>query len=83
MDQWQKWVRSIAGHTAFASNIAALMLFFAVALPALGDQSVIPQHGMLWEVESANGAKSYLLGSVHSEDPRVKRRLETLAPIFY
>ena len=27
--------------------------------------------GILWRVESANGKSSYLLGTIHSEDPRV------------
>lgn len=49
----------------------ALCLLFAVWALQQATAASAPQVGILWEVSIAGGQRSYLMGTVHSDDPRV------------
>lgn len=60
------------------SALAGLLMALAVAVPALADlegsaASVgsVAEHDVFWSIEGPDGTAGYLLGTVHSEDPRV------------
>lgn len=58
----------------FATRIGWLLLFFVT--PALAQQ------GILWKIDGKGAAASYLLGTVHSEDPQVLQVADTVKPQF-
>ena len=82
MDQRHRQDRYNSAQTEVRLGFVSLLFLLLVSFTARGEVATIPQRGMLWEVVAANGATSYLLGSVHSEDARIKQRLDKLAPVF-
>lgn len=51
-------------------------ILFIHAAPALAQQ------GLLWKIEGQGAAASYLLGTIHSEDPRVLQVAQAVTPQF-
>lgn len=43
---------------------------------------VLAQQGILWKIDGKSSAASYLLGTVHSEDPRVLQVVDVVKPQF-
>ncbi len=46
-------------------------VFFLFGFLSFSQLSVAADQGLLWQVESAEGKVSYLLGTIHADDPRV------------
>lgn len=61
--------RKIATHVCW-------LILLAFATPALAQQ------GILWKIDGKAAAPSYLLGTVHSEDPKVLEVADTIKPQF-
>ena len=59
---------SIKKQTVFA--LAYILLLFVCTTPVRAEQFA---RGVLWEVSGAGSAANYLLGTIHSDDPRVTR----------
>lgn len=55
------------------------MLLAILALPAWGSEF---SHGVLWEISKPGIYPSYLLGTIHSDDPRVTRLPPAVARAF-
>lgn len=60
----------------FRAALYLLVLFFAQALAAAGD------NGLLWKIEGKSYTPSYLLGTVHSDDPRITKIPPQVDKIF-
>ncbi len=56
-------------HLSSASLLAVLCLVFL--LPVTSTANPAEQHDVFWALQGPSGSTSYLLGTVHSEDPRV------------
>lgn len=50
---------------------ACLQVIFLFGFLSFSQLSVATDQGLLWQVESAEGKVSYLLGTIHADDPRV------------
>jgi uncharacterized protein YbaP (TraB family) len=50
---------------------AYIHVFFLFGFLSFSQLSVAADQGLLWQVESAEGKVSYLLGTIHADDPRV------------
>lgn len=50
---------------------AYLQVIFLFVFLSFSQLSVATDQGLLWQVESAEGKVSYLLGTIHADDPRV------------
>jgi len=50
---------------------AYLQVIFLFGFLSFSQLSVATDQGLLWQVESAEGKVSYLLGTIHADDPRV------------
>lgn len=68
----------------FASLVLAGLLLPAWAQPSdpPADGATAPHRGLLWKIEGAAVAPSYLFGTVHSDDPRVTRLPRVVAETF-
>lgn len=66
-------------HLLRSISLQALALLACLLVPAVPAQAeLLHGKGLLWQVEAPNGAKSHVLGTFHSTDPRV---LELPAPV--
>jgi len=50
---------------------SCLQVIFLFGFLSFSHLSVATDQGLLWQVESAEGKVSYLLGTIHADDPRV------------
>src|SRR3546814_14767289 len=53
--------------------LAAAVLVLAVALPTARAEEMPYGQGLLWRVQKDGGPASYVLGTIHSTDPRLRR----------
>ncbi len=71
-------------HTLLAALILAGLLLPAWAQPSPppADREAVSRRGLLWKIEGAAAAPSYLFGTVHSDDPRVTHVPSAVAEVF-
>lgn len=63
-------------------HTAGWLLLLLITLPWVSSAGEGFARGLLWEVRVDGRAPSYLLGTIHSEDPRVTRLPEAVAQAF-
>ena len=61
---------------------ACLQVIFLFGFLSFSQLSVATDQGLLWQVESAEGKVSYLLGTIHADDPRVTEFPPSLLEAF-
>ena len=61
---------------------AYLQVIFLFGFLSFSQLSVATDQGLLWQVESAEGKVSYLLGTIHADDPRVTEFPASLLEAF-
>ena len=61
---------------------AYLQVIFLFGFLSFSQLSVATDQGLLWQVESAEGKVSYLLGTIHADDPRVTEFPPSLLEAF-
>src|SRR3546814_11737121 len=60
--------------------LAAAVLVLAVALPTARAEEMPYGQGLLWRVQKDGGPASYVLGTIHSTDPRLRRLSPEIDP---
>ena len=63
-------------------SLHALFFVLFVSLPAIQVYGTEFNHGVLWEISKPGIPASYLLGTIHSDDPRVTRLPPAVAQAF-
>lgn len=53
------------------AGLLVLLLLAAAGAPVLAEQANAPARGLLWKIHAGSAAPSYLLGTMHSDDPRL------------
>jgi uncharacterized protein YbaP (TraB family) len=61
---------------------SCLQVIFLFGFLSFSHLSVATDQGLLWQVESAEGKVSYLLGTIHADDPRVTEFPPSLLEAF-
>lgn len=61
---------------------AYLQVIFLIGFLSFSQLSVATDQGLLWQVESADGKASYLLGTIHADDSRVTEFPPSLLEAF-
>ena len=61
---------------------AYLQVIFLFGFLSFSQLSVATDQGLLWQVESAEGKVSYLLGTIHADDSRVTEFPPSLLEAF-
>jgi hypothetical protein len=52
-------------------SLLFLALFMAIAQPSVAAQAIDTERALFWKIEKDGQTRGYLLGTIHSEDPRV------------
>jgi uncharacterized protein YbaP (TraB family) len=71
--QENEFMRMSNRSLAIISLLLVLLAQWLVLAPAVADDEVVHDKGLLWRLQRGDGAASYLFGTIHSEDPEILR----------